>query len=165
MQASGTFSPGNSPGLATIGSGSILSGTTLMELAGLTRGTTYDAINVDGAGTITFGGTLQVVLLDSFAPAGGASFDLFNFATASGTFSTLTLPALVDGLSWDTSALYSAGVLSVAGSAIPEPSTYATWAGLAALLIAWRRRCHTRGSFTSGVKLARQIGAADNRPS
>lgn len=140
MQVSGTFSPGNSPGLATIGSGSILSGTTLMELAGLTRGTTYDAVNVDGAGTITFGGTLQVVLLDSFVPGGGASFDLFNFATASGTFSTLTLPALAGGLSWDTSALYSAGVLSVAGSAIPEPSTYAACAGLAALFLAWHRR-------------------------
>ncbi len=139
LVAGATLSPGNSPGLMTIGSGSMLSGTTLMELAGLSRGTTYDAINVSGAGTITFGGTLQVTLTGGFSPVSGNSFNLFSFTTGSSTFATLDLPALTAGLVWDQTALYTSGTLSV--SAIPEPSTYAAIFGVGALgFAAWRRR-------------------------
>src|SRR5437868_6561723 len=69
--AGAALGPGNSPGLVTIRSGSTLSGATLMESAGLTRGTTYDAIDVGGAGAITFGGTLQVTFLSGFSPVAG----------------------------------------------------------------------------------------------
>ena len=140
LQLNGTFSPGNSPGLATIGSGSVLGGLTLMEIAGTTRGVTYDAINVGGAGALTLGGTLQVTLLDGYSPVSGASFQLFHATTISGAFATLDLPALTAGLSWDTSQLASAGTLAVSASAIPEPSTYAAFAGLAALALAALRR-------------------------
>ncbi len=140
FQNNGIYSPGSSPTLATLATfnqGS--SGTLIMELEGLARGTGYDAMNVSGS--LTFGGTLQVSTIGGFSPAAGNSFNLFDWGSASGVFSTLTLPGLDAGLSWDTSSLYTTGVLSVSGSAVPEPSTYAALLGTAALgFAAWRRR-------------------------
>lgn len=148
LQNNGTLSPGNSPGLMTIGSGSVLAGTTLIELGGLLRASLaehgvgyHDAIDVGGAGAITFGGTLQVVLHGGFVPNAGDAFDLFNFTSAgSSAFAFLDLPDLAEGLSWNTDLLYTSGTISVTGSAIPEPSTYAALAGFAVLAFALRRR-------------------------
>jgi autotransporter-associated beta strand protein len=133
-----TLAPGSSAGLLSTGNLSLL-GTTMMELGGTTRGSGgYDAIDV--AGNITFGGTLSVSLINSYSPVSGASFNLFDWTgTPSGTFSTLNLPSLSGGLTWDTSNLYTAGTITA--SAIPEPSTYAALVGLAAFgLVCWRRR-------------------------
>jgi hypothetical protein len=46
-------------------------------------------------------------------PVDGASFDILNWTTRTGTFSTVTLPLLVDGLFWDQSQLYTTGRLIV----------------------------------------------------
>jgi hypothetical protein len=46
-------------------------------------------------------------------PTLGGVFDLFNWGTKSGTFSAVNLPALAAGLSWDTSQLYTSGVISI----------------------------------------------------
>jgi hypothetical protein len=135
----GLLSPGQSPGLLNITGNLTLQSTShlLMELGGLIEGISYDSIDVTG--TLTFGGTLTVTLVNTFIPATGAAFNLFDAGAFSGTFASLNLPTLSGGLQWDTSTLYTAGVLSV--SAIPEPSTYAALAGLAALgLAAWKRR-------------------------
>jgi hypothetical protein len=72
---------------------------------------------------MAFDGTLLVALANGFAPASGSSFDLFNWATTSGTFDTLTLPDLNAGLTWDTSQLYSSGVLRVV-AAVGIPGDY-----------------------------------------
>lgn len=119
----------------TLASNSVLT----FELGSTTRGTGYDAIDVGG--TLTFGGTLTVNYVSAFVPQSGAVFALFNTGAVSGTFANLNLPSLADGLSWDTTALHTSGLLGVTGTAIPEPSTYVTIAGLLALgLAAWRRR-------------------------
>ena len=137
FQNNGTYAPGNSPSLVTLSSFSQGStGLLVMELGGLTRGTGYDAMDVTGA--ITFGGTLGVTFYNGFSPTSGNAFNLFDWGSASGTFSTLDLPTLSSGLAWDTSALYTTGTLSV--SAIPEPSTYAAIAGAAMLGFAVYRR-------------------------
>jgi hypothetical protein len=125
----------------------VLNGALELEIGGLLRGVDYDAIDVGGAGVITFGGTLDVSLINGFNPVSGDSFDLFNwsFRNAIGTFAALDLPTLSSGLSWDTSGLYTTGKLGVSGSAIPEPSAVAFLVGLCALtagLIA-RRRAHS----------------------
>ncbi len=144
LQNNGTYAPGNSPTLASLSSFSQgPTGILEMEIAGLARGTGYDALDV--AGSLTFGGTLDVVTYGAFTPASfaaGQSFDLFNWGSATGTFSTINLPDLAAfGLTWDTSALYTTGVLSVTASAVPEPSTYAALLGACALaLVALRRR-------------------------
>lgn len=137
----GTLAPGHSAGLIDVTGDLSLSSlsTSNFELGGLTRGTGYDALNVDGA--LTFGGTLNVTFINGFTPTAGNSFDLFNYATATGTFDTLNLATLSSGLAWDTSALYTTGTLSINATAVPEPATWAAIFGLAALgLAVWRKR-------------------------
>ena len=51
-------------------------------------------------------------LIDGFIPTAGQSFDLLNWGSVAGAFSSVQLPSLV-GFQWDVSQL-SAGVLSVA---------------------------------------------------
>jgi autotransporter-associated beta strand protein len=138
FQNNGSYLPGNSPALVALSSfAQSSSGTLVLELGGLTRGTQYDALNITGAAS--FGGTLSLTLIDGFTPASGNTFNLFDWGSVSGSFATLDLPSLSSGLTWDTSALYTDGTLSV--SAIPEPSTYAALGGLGALGVAvWRRR-------------------------
>ncbi|MEI8045660.1 MAG: fibronectin type III domain-containing protein, partial [Verrucomicrobiota bacterium] len=117
----GTFSPGASPASVTF-AGSLVCGgnlVTIMELGGTTRGTQYDSIQV--ADNITLAGTLSVKLINGFLPAAGNSFDLFDWGSHTGTFSTLDLPALTSGLSWDTSDLYTTGSLDVLADIPPTP--------------------------------------------
>jgi len=132
VNSGGTISPGSSPGLMTVtGDLTMNSGGILIELAGTARGTEYDAIDVTG--TLTPAGTLDVVLYDGFNPANGNAFDLLNWGSLTGTFNTVNLPGLSGGLTWDVSALYSTGEISV----VPEPATLSLLA-LGGLLI--RRR-------------------------
>ncbi|ACB74405.1 autotransporter-associated beta strand repeat-containing protein [Opitutus terrae] len=145
----GTYAPGNSPALTTLSSftqGS--TGTLALELGGLTRGTGYDALDITGAAT--FGGTLTISLINDFNPATGATFNLFDWGSVTGTFNTINLPTLATGLSWNLDALYTAGEISVGASAIPEPSTYAAVLGAAALGFGLWRRGRQRRAGASG---------------
>jgi hypothetical protein len=113
----GTFAPGLSPTILLAGNIALASTSTLiMEVGGTTAGSGYDQIQ--STGSITFDGTLQVSLINGFPPAAGQSFNLFDWVTSSGTFDTLQLPTLA-GLTWNTSQLYTTGVLSVAAAGIP----------------------------------------------
>lgn len=135
-----TLAPGASAGLFTIGGGLTLAGgsLTLMELGGTIRGSGYDALDITG----TFGaaGTLTVSLIDGFSPVTGSTFNLFNAGSYSGAFDPVNLPALSAGLVWDSGQLGSAGLISVTGSAVPEPGAYALIVGCAGLVAALRRR-------------------------
>lgn len=73
---------------------------------------------------LTFGGTLKVVQFGGNVPQAGQSFDLFDWGTSEGQFSSLDITSapLADGMPWDNSRLYIDGTLTVA--AVPEPSGY-----------------------------------------
>ena len=134
----GTFSPGSSPAAVTF-AGSVVSGSSLatyMELGGLTRGLQYDAIQV--ADHLTLSGTLSVSLINGFVPVAHNSFDLFDWGTLTGTFSSLNLPSLTSGLTWDTSDLYTTGTLEVVSEGPPAPTglTVTQQPGLS-LRLAW----------------------------
>jgi hypothetical protein len=62
---------------------------------------------------------LSVSLLDGYSPAAGATFDILDWATLAGTFSTLQLPPLAGSLAWNTTQLYTNGVLAVDGAGLP----------------------------------------------
>jgi len=97
----GGYDPGDSPAAVSFG-GSVAfgsGGTLTLELGGTNAGTHYDQLNVSA--TATLGGTLNVVLIDSFVPAAGQVFQLFNAANRVGSFTTVNLPALNAGLAWD----------------------------------------------------------------
>jgi autotransporter-associated beta strand protein len=119
----------------TFGGNAYLESTTntVMQLAGPVAGSQYDRIDVTGQ--LNLAGALDVELLDGFQPQAGESFQLFD-AQLSGTFSRVTLPALSNGLSWNTSNLDTTGTISV----VPEPSTLALICAGALGLLGYARR-------------------------
>jgi len=110
---SGTLSPGLSPVRMYATNLEIASnGKLLMELGGLFGGSECDQLYV--AGELRLGGTLQVVLIDEFAPEVGNTFDILDFDDLNGTeFDAIELPELAGRKAWDTSALYTDGVIGV----------------------------------------------------
>jgi autotransporter-associated beta strand protein len=153
VASSGTLSPGNSPGVLTVGSLSLIAGsTTLMEITGTTAGL-YDQIVATN--NIAYGGFLQLTMSGSYA--NDTVFQLFQFGSESGDFSSLAMAggsSPYAGLTfgtigtggygadawvsdWTTPSApngqrlvfyQNTGVLAV----VPEPSTYAmALAGLA----------------------------------
>lgn len=157
INSGGTLSPGNSPGVATFSAGLTLGGTTLLEIAGIDRGVSYDAVNVGG--TLTYGGELEIAVSTSLA--GGETFNLFNAIDGSsaplsaGSFTSVTLSGSYSGTFTFESGVWTAlgvnginfsfdqatGALTSTAAAIPEPSTYAAiLGGLAAVGVMLRRR-------------------------
>jgi fibronectin-binding autotransporter adhesin len=140
--AGGTLSPGNSPGVLTVGSLSLSNGShTLMEINNTSL---YDQIV--GTGTLTYGGNLDLVISGSYA--NGTTFNLFrNFSTKTGDFAAVGLDATgseyagltftgTDGVwtsTWTTNQqrlVFSTGTGNLV--VVPEPSTVAmALAGLA----------------------------------
>ena len=83
----------------------------------ITAGTQHDTLIITGQ--LSLHRTLADSFIGGFAPAAGNSFDIFNWTSQTGTFSTATLPMLAAGFGWDTPQLYSTGVLSVASRDVP----------------------------------------------
>jgi fibronectin-binding autotransporter adhesin len=102
---------GSNPTGEIAASGNVaLGGTTVIKL----DGTTNDV--VQAGGSLTYGGTLNLANISGTALAAGNSFQIFNAATYSGSFSGITPATPGAGLSWNTSQLLSSGVISVSGS-------------------------------------------------
>lgn len=94
----GSFTPGD-PVLIT-GENMIFASTNtlFMDIGGTVRGSDYDAID---ALDFTLSGTLMESLINDFIPVAGDYFDIMDAPGFLGDFSTLDLPALSAGLSWE----------------------------------------------------------------
>jgi autotransporter-associated beta strand protein len=116
IEANSTAGAISGDGIISIASGVTLSATSFvqsgitMQLAASTAALN-SRLNVSGA--LSLGGPLTLTLAGSFSPTLGQSFDLFDWGTRSGVFSSLQLPTLTGSLAWNTNQLYTAGVLSV----------------------------------------------------
>ena len=98
--------------LISVGGLAMMSGATLsVELGGTIGGSQYDQVLSSGA--FSLNGALNVSLINGFTPSAGQSFNILDWGSLAGTFSSLNLPTL-SGASWNTSQLYVNGVLSVA---------------------------------------------------
>ena len=148
VNTGGTYSPGNSPGISTVASLSfdntlVTSGapTLAIELGGTSAGTHYDQLHV--AGNLSLGGALAVSLINGFTPVAGQAFDILDWGSLSGTFATLQLPTLSGSLVWNTTQLYTAGILSVG-----LPGDYnANGMVDAADYVVWRKTYGTQAGF------------------
>jgi autotransporter-associated beta strand protein len=153
----GTLSPGQSPGPLTFQNTLALAGATIMEIdgmlgAGVTGG--HDFVNLTGAGAagvLTYGGTMTIDIGVVFG-AGSYSWNLFDFASETGTFTSITLADQYSGnlVDLDTDGVWnltsgndtwtfteSTGVLGL--TVIPEPHA-ALLGGLGLLFLIRRRR-------------------------
>ncbi len=130
----GDVRPGASTGTMAFG-GDVSVGASAvlkLELAGTAPGTQFDRITVQQS--LALAGTLEVTLAGGFAPAVGQSFNLLDWGSLSGTFASINLPALA-GLSWNTSQLYTTGVVSVTagllgdfnGNGVVDAADYTVW--------------------------------------
>ena len=128
------FSPGNGPALVNFGGKAILaaSSTLNLEIGGTTPGSLFDQLHVSGQ--LTLAGTLDISLINqgTFTPVAGNSFDILDWGSLSGAFSSLVLPG--GGLTWDTSQLYTTGTLTVGGllgdynhNGIVDAADYTVW--------------------------------------
>ena len=106
---SGTIAPGLSAGILTItGDVTLASTSTLqIELGGTTPGTQYDQLHVTGQ--VALGGTLNVSVINNFNLATGNLFDISDWGSVNGKFSSVVLPPLSSPLAWYTSQLYNNG--------------------------------------------------------
>jgi hypothetical protein len=143
---------GSSPGVIDLMGGMNVqaSGQMLFEIAGTNNSAApttgvvdYDTVLADGS--ISYQGTLSVVLLSPFTPALGNSFQLIatttgNTVTWSGT---LDAPTLAAGLAWQVSVAPSTlagfGGNSLYLTVVPTPSALALL-GTAGIIGARRRR-------------------------
>lgn len=153
--ASGGFlAPGNSPGVLTVGSLTLSTGsTTALEIAGATtRGTDYDGVTVSTASGLTYGGTLSLAFASTLT--NGDSLDLFSFTGVStGDFTSVVSTGTYAG-SWASGSgvwtftsndqlltfNLASGDLSAVASTVPEPSSFALIGGAIALSFACGRR-------------------------
>ncbi len=113
VEFNGDLRPGNSPASVSFGGNLELgySSKLQIELGGTIVGSQYDKVNVTGQ--LNLGGTLDVVLYNGFKPVMGNSFDILNWTSLSGMFSSENLPTMNGRIVWDGSQLYTTGTLSV----------------------------------------------------
>lgn len=108
-----SYSPGDGIASVSFSGNTVFAPTSLLKVELSGTGLSHD--HITDTGSLTLGGTLNVSLLGGFIPGAGQSFDLLDFdpANTTGTFATLQLPALTAGLYWNTTRLYTDGVLSI----------------------------------------------------
>ena len=106
----GVTAGSNATGALSASGNITLSGTTIVKLKG---SGTNDAIQTQG--NIQFGGALTLANINASPLSAGDSFQIFNAAGYSGTFTSTNLPSLDAGLAWDLSQLNS-GLVKVVGS-------------------------------------------------
>ena len=108
-----SLSPGNSPASVSFAGGATLWRDIARDGTGRNDGRAADTIRIQVAGQLSIGGALSVSLINGFTPAAWSTFDLLDWGSLAGTFSSISLPTLQVG-QWDTSKLYVDGTLSVA---------------------------------------------------
>ena len=133
--ANGTLAPGNSLGTLNFSNTLTLAGISNFDVDPL-LGLGLNANRANVTHGITYGGTLNVLYAGASSNfESGMVFNLFDASSFSGSFGTVNLPSLADGLTWQND-LASNGSLMV----IPEPSASSLLVSIGMLALLRRRR-------------------------
>ncbi len=118
INAGATLSPGTSIGTMTISNALTLQpgSFTAMEI-NKTAGTRDEVV---GLTSVTYGGTLQLTLTGT--PQEGDTFKLFDAASYSGAFASITPAIPGTGLLWNTGTLATDGTLRVQSGTVSQPT-------------------------------------------
>jgi hypothetical protein len=147
MNQGGSISPGELLGMTAVdGDLTMQSGSIDLQLAAAAPGV-FDQLTISGV--LAAGGALNVTLVDSFSPAASDSFDLLDFASASGAFA-LNLPALPAGLAWDASELLTTGELAIAAAPLGDADFNGDGTVDEADFLAWQRGFALTGQTDNG---------------
>lgn len=174
VASGGILAPGNSPGTLSAGNTTFAGGGTMQwqvnNVTG-TAGTNWDQLAITGGLTLSATSANPFKLELSSLTLANTTGNAANFNSAADySFTFLTTTTGVSGFASNAFAIDTtqftnpfAGTWSVsltnggrdlsltyAGSAIPEPATYAMLAGLAVLGVAWARRRNSRQSWPTG---------------
>jgi autotransporter-associated beta strand protein len=153
VKSGGTIAPGNSPGVLTVSSLTLESGsTTAFEINGITTaGTDYDRLVVNTGGGLTLNGAFAINFGNLSALSNTTNINLISFAGGhTGNFNTVSSTGFYSG-SWtygvgDVWTLSSGGqTLTFAEatgnlSVVPEPATWVLLGLGLTTLIVFRRR-------------------------
>ena len=110
------LAPGVAVGTLSINNNLTLNGTTTMEVSKDGDVASSDLAAVSGA--LTMGGKLKVVVAGTNALAVNDTFNVFDWGTRSGSFTTTELPS---GYTWDLSKLTTDGTIRVASIVAVSP--------------------------------------------
>jgi hypothetical protein len=108
------------PGILSISGGSAngftqgAAGAFNVIIGGTTAGTQFSQVNATGP--VSLAGTLNVSLINGFAPAAGNQFTILNAASITGNFTTVNVPSLTGNLAFSVAVNATSVVLSVANS-------------------------------------------------
>ena len=149
VNSGGTLAGSGTTGDLTVLSGGTLAPGNISDSLGVTgnltlEGGSFSVFEIDttgdisdlviATGLITFGGTLNISNIGGTLTIGD-TFNIFDWSSSSGTFSSVNLPGLSSGLSWDQSSLYLDGQIAV----VPEARA-ALLGGLGFIALLRRRR-------------------------
>jgi serralysin len=120
----GHVDPGDGVGLLMFDNNLSLTGSSMItiELGGLTAGTLYDVLAVNGQ--LSLNGALAVSLVNGFQPSAGDEFSIVAAGSVLGAFASESLPTLGGGLGWHTTYLPTGVKLSVAAAVIYDPADF-----------------------------------------
>jgi T5SS/PEP-CTERM-associated repeat protein len=120
VQNRGTLSPGASVGKLAFSNSPVLLGSVLLEISKKGAALTNDQVQV--AGPLTYGGALTVTNIGPTALVAGDRFPLFSASSFAGSFTSITLPPLNNGLGWTNKFLVD-GSIQVLGFPVPQFSS------------------------------------------
>jgi T5SS/PEP-CTERM-associated repeat protein len=134
----GDHRPGNSPGVVSFGGDVAYDAlaTLHIDIGGTTAGTGpghHDQVNV--AGQAALGGALDLVPFNGFVPASGDKFVVMTYASASGTFATVTGTTPAPGLTY--TPVYSPTNLTILTTTTGEKTWAVDSSGNASLGANW----------------------------
>lgn len=111
----GVVAPGASPGTLHVEGNYTQNAEGSLQI-GLMSPSNFDTVEITGSASL--GGTLEIVLDEGYIPQGNPSFDVLDWGSRVGEFSSVILPTLGGTLHWDTTQLYSTGTISIAGESL-----------------------------------------------